>query len=82
MQEDTESELLERLSVLRGFLLEHHDATSRLETQLHELQHENTSISHEVEDTIKQRLEIINIMKENQALKGCSLKSHDVYGNG
>ncbi|KAF3911529.1 hypothetical protein ABW20_dc0108905 [Dactylellina cionopaga] len=50
LEKSTQQELLERISVLRGFLLEHHDATNRLERQLHELQDENTSLSSELGD--------------------------------
>ncbi|KAF3905894.1 hypothetical protein AA313_de0209661 [Arthrobotrys entomopaga] len=69
LEKSTQQELLERISVLRGFLLEHHDATNRLERQLHELQDENTSLSKELEDSIKHRVEMIALYKENEVLK-------------
>ncbi|KAF3933356.1 hypothetical protein ABW19_dt0204085 [Dactylella cylindrospora] len=69
LEKSTHAELLERISVLRGFLLEHHDATNRLETQLHELQAENTSLSKELEDSVKHRMDMIALVKENERLK-------------
>ncbi|KAJ6260250.1 hypothetical protein Dda_4474 [Drechslerella dactyloides] len=69
LEQSTQQELLERISVLRGFLLEHHDATNRLERQLHELQDENTSLSKELEDSIKHRVEMMALVKENEILK-------------
>ncbi|KAF3914421.1 hypothetical protein ABW21_db0209296 [Orbilia brochopaga] len=77
LEQSTQQELLERISVLRGFLLEHHDATNRLERQLHELQDENTSLSKELEDSIKHRVEMIALVKENEMLKGTPQRPHD-----
>ncbi|KAK6528311.1 hypothetical protein TWF281_009554 [Arthrobotrys megalospora] len=69
LEKSSQQELLERISVLRGFLLEHHDATNRLERQLHELQAENESLSHELQGTVKHKVEIIALQKENEVLK-------------
>ncbi|KAK6504814.1 hypothetical protein TWF481_006752 [Arthrobotrys musiformis] len=69
LEKSSQQELLERISVLRGFLLEHHDATNRLESQLHELQEENQSLSHELQETVKHKVEIIALQKENEVLK-------------
>ncbi|KAK6500771.1 hypothetical protein TWF506_003534 [Arthrobotrys conoides] len=69
LEKSSQQELLERISVLRGFLLEHHDATNRLERQLHELQEENLSLSQELQETVKHKVEIIALQKENEVLK-------------
>ncbi|KAF3318535.1 hypothetical protein TWF173_006561 [Orbilia oligospora] len=69
LEKSSQQELLERISVLRGFLLEHHDATNRLERQLHELQEENLSLSQELQGTVKHKVEIIALQKENEVLK-------------
>ncbi|KAK6360318.1 hypothetical protein TWF730_006465 [Orbilia blumenaviensis] len=69
LEKSSQQELLERISVLRGFLLEHHDATNRLERQLHELQEENEALSEELQETVKHKVEIIALQKENEVLK-------------
>ncbi|KAK6345505.1 hypothetical protein TWF718_007419 [Orbilia javanica] len=69
LEKSSQQELLERISVLRGFLLEHHDATNRLERQLHELQEENLSLSQELQETVKHKVEMIALQKENEVLK-------------
>ncbi|EPS45000.1 hypothetical protein H072_1002 [Dactylellina haptotyla CBS 200.50] len=84
LEKSSQQELLERISVLRGFLLEHHDATHRLERQLHELQDENTALSKELEDGIKHRVEMIALYKENEVLKEkidqlSKAQEHNIY---